>query len=135
MMLIDQTALATEPLPAASRGPADMRGSIVIPAHDEEAVILRTLDGLRPLIERRLVEVVVACNGCSDRTAAVAASVDGVIVLQTPRPLKTAALNAADSAATAWPRLYLDADIEITAEAALEVLDTVSRGEAMAARP
>ncbi|GAA1956389.1 exopolysaccharide biosynthesis GT4 family glycosyltransferase EpsE [Agromyces allii] len=141
MTIADPTAPRTAPAPAAPAAPAPpmpapaVRGSIVIPAHDEEAVILRTLDGLRPLLEQRLVEVVVACNGCSDRTAALAASVAGVTVLQTPKPLKTAAMNAADGAATHWPRLYLDADIAITADAALAVLDSVSCGEAMAARP
>lgn len=129
------TTAANPATPSPSASAATMRGSIVIPAHDEEAVILRTLEGLRPLIEQRVVEVVVACNGCSDRTAELAASVDGVTVLQTPQPLKTAALNAADAAAEHWPRLYLDADIAITADAALEVLDAVSRGDALAARP
>ena len=135
MTLTEQLAPIAELATARPQRPPVMRGSIVIPAHDEEAVILRTLDGLRPLIEQRLVEVVVACNGCSDGTAELAASVDGVTVLQTPHPLKTAALNAADDAATQWPRLYLDADIAISADAALEVLDTVSRGDALAARP
>lgn len=112
-----------------------VRGTIVIPAHDEEAVILRTLRAVRPLLEQGLAEIVVACNGCTDRTAELAASVAGVRVIETKEPLKTAALNAADAAASYWPRLYLDADIEISPEAALDVLDAVARGDVLAARP
>ena len=34
-------------------------------------------------------------------------------MLDVPEPSKVAALNAADAEASRWPRLYLDADIEI----------------------
>lgn len=140
------TRMTPAALPAAAPGvrrdakrdatPAPtVRGSIVIPAHNEEAVILRTLEGLRPLIDEGLVEVVVSCNGCTDRTAELAASVAGVKVLETPLPSKPSALNAADAAASHWPRLYLDADIAISPDAVLDVLDVVARGEALAARP
>ena len=120
---------------AEERAATAPRGTIVIPAHDEEAVILRTLHAVRPLVDQGLAEVLVACNGCTDRTAELAASVAGVRVIETEAALKTAALNLADAAAAHWPRLYLDADIVISPEAALEVLDTITRGDALAARP
>ncbi|MDQ0894282.1 exopolysaccharide biosynthesis GT4 family glycosyltransferase EpsE [Agromyces ramosus] len=131
-MTLAEVRTTTPPPPSTRAVP---RGTIVIPAHDEEAVILRTLHAVQPLLENGLAEVVVACNGCTDRTAELAASVAGVRVIETDVPMKTAALNAADATASHWPRLYLDADIEISPEAALEVLDTVARGEALAARP
>jgi glycosyltransferase involved in cell wall biosynthesis len=43
--------------------------SIVIPAHNEEAVIARTLATLLRTAMPREFEVIVVCNGCSDRTA------------------------------------------------------------------
>jgi hypothetical protein len=48
---------------------------------------------------------------------------------------KPAALNAGDQAATLWPRLYLDADIQISATAVLAVLDRLAQGDVLAARP
>lgn len=91
------------------------RASIIIAAHDEEAVIGRCLDTLLAGAEPGEFEVVVAANGCRDRTAEVAAARPGVRVVALPQPSKTAALNAAEQVATAFPRLYLDADITVTA--------------------
>ena len=44
--------------------------SVVIPAHDEEAVIERCLGTLLADARAGEVEVVVVCNGCTDDTAA-----------------------------------------------------------------
>ena len=95
-------------------------GSIVIPAHNEAAVIIRTLGPLAPLAERG-VEIIVSANGCTDHTAARARTIPGVEVLESPTRSKAEALNRADSIATTFPRLYLDADITITAETVLAV--------------
>ncbi|MGD9408165.1 MAG: glycosyltransferase, partial [Gammaproteobacteria bacterium] len=43
--------------------------SVVIPAHDEEAVIQRTLGALLRSADPGEFEVIVVCNGCSDATA------------------------------------------------------------------
>ncbi len=98
---------------------ADQRvceGSVVIPAHDEAAVIARTLAGLAPLAAAGRLEVVVSCNGCTDATAEIARGFEGIVVVETEVPSKVAALNAADTVARCWPRLYLDADIELSSE-------------------
>jgi glycosyltransferase involved in cell wall biosynthesis len=109
-------------------------GSIVIPAHDEATVIGRTLGTLVAGLPDD-VSVVVAANGCSDATAARAREFDRVRVLDLPEPGKTAALRAAEAAvAGELPRIYLDADIELTGRAAAAVLDSLRRG-AVAARP
>ena len=75
------------------------------------------------------------CNGCTDNTADVARSVPGARVLELEQGSKPAALNAGDDAATLWPRLYLDADIQISAEAVLAVLDRLAQGDVLVARP
>ena len=85
----------------------------MIPAHNEAAVIARRLTPLAPLAAAGKLEVIVACNGCTDDTAAIARGFEGVTVLEMAQPSKTAALNAGDAAATHWPRFYLDADVEI----------------------
>ena len=111
-----------------------MTGSVVIPAHNEEAVILATLRPLGALVADG-VEVLVAANGCTDRTVELAGSVPGVTVLNTGANSKSGALNAADAVATGWPRLYLDADIVITPGAVRAVFDRLRAGDVLAARP
>jgi glycosyltransferase involved in cell wall biosynthesis len=110
-------------------------GCVIIPAHNEASVIGRTLSPLAPLAASGKVEVVVACNGCTDNTAELARAVEGVTVLEVAEASKVAALNAADAAAARWPRLYLDADIEIDPRALRAVFDTLGRGDVLAARP
>lgn len=112
-----------------------MRGSVVIPAHNEGAVIERTLASLAPLAASGEVEVVVAANGCSDDTVARARRVPGVRVLDLPEPSKVAALNAADAATDLFPRIYLDADILAPTASVVAVLEALRTGTALAARP
>lgn len=109
-------------------------GSIIVPAHNESAVIVRTISPLIPLVERG-VEIIVSANGCTDDTAARARSIPGAMVLESPIASKAHALNAADSAATTFPRLYLDADVTITPDAAMAVLDRLCCDDILAARP
>ena len=45
--------------------------SVVIPAHNEQASILATLARLSTGLEGEVLDVVVVCNGCTDRTAEV----------------------------------------------------------------
>jgi glycosyltransferase involved in cell wall biosynthesis len=112
-------------------------GSVVVPAHNEQAVIGACLAPLAPLVADGTVEVVVVCNGCTDGTADVARSFPGVRVVELPVGSKPAALRAGDRAATALPRIYLDADVVLAPEAARAVLARLdgSPGAAVAARP
>ena len=109
-------------------------GAILIPAHNEAAVIDRTLRHLAPIADFENVEICVICNGCTDDTADRARKHPGVTVLEIDEASKTAALNAGDSWATRWPRLYLDADIEIDPDAIARVFQTLA-GSVPAARP
>lgn len=112
--------------------------SIVIPAHNEESVIGRTLDALAVGDMLRGVEVVVACNGCTDDTHAVAARHGaplGALVIDVPVASKQAALNAADACCRSLPRMYLDADVVASAETARRVLTALARGPLVAGRP
>jgi len=87
--------------------------SVVIAAHNEEAVIGACLDAL--LKQRGLVnplEVIVSANACTDTTADVARA-RHVMVVNRPQPGKAAALNAGELVAHGFPRIYLDADIVV----------------------
>jgi glycosyltransferase involved in cell wall biosynthesis len=91
--------------------------SIIIPAHNEETVIARGLRAILTGAEPGELEVIVACNGCTDRTAQIARGFgEPVRVLEIDQASKTAALNAADAVATAFPRVYLDADVRLDIE-------------------
>jgi hypothetical protein len=99
--------------------------SVVVPAHDEAPVIGRLL---RALEDGRVEgdEVVVACDGCDDDTAAVARGFPGVSVLELPRGGKPSALNAGDRMCTQFPRFFVDADVVVTAATLHEVARTMS---------
>jgi glycosyltransferase involved in cell wall biosynthesis len=110
-------------------------GAVIIPAHNEAAVIERTLRPLAPLAAKDLLEIIVSCNGCKDDTAARARAFADVRVIDIPQSSKVLALNAADAAASRWPRLYMDADIEIDLQAIRDVFEKLKRGDILAARP
>lgn len=80
------------------------RVSVIIPAHDEAAVIGRLLGALVDGDPEGRLEIVVGANGCTDGTAAVARAVDPrILVAETERASKIAGLNAADGVATVFP--------------------------------
>ncbi|MGQ7829922.1 glycosyltransferase [Altererythrobacter sp. Z27] len=87
--------------------------SVIIPAHDEAAVIGRCLsaifDTAPPSAE---VDLVVAANGCSDRTVELAReAAPQARVIEIAQASKTAAINAAQAHCRYFPRLVVDADI------------------------
>ena len=99
-------------------------------------MLRRTLDALSIPLASGRVEVIVACNGCTDGTEELARSVTGVRVIEVAEASKVAALNAGDRAASKWPRVYLDADIELPVEALCATLETLSTDPGMlCARP
>lgn len=100
--------------------------SIVIAAHNEAAVIGRCLDTLLAGAEPGEFDVTVVANGCTDATAQVAAARPGVSVLDLPKAGKVPALNAGDALARGFPRIYLDADIVISADGARALRDAVN---------
>ena len=110
--------------------------SIVIPAHDEEAVIGRCLEVMLSGSEPGELEIVVACNGCTDRTAEIARSFGpSVRVVETPVPSKIVALNLGDASATSFPRFYVDADIVLPIAAIRKTASLLGAGQVHAAGP
>lgn len=73
------------------------------------------LERLRPGLDDARLEVVVVANGCTDDTAAVARR-HQVEVVELPDGEKIAALNAGEAAVSAFPRFYVDADVELDAD-------------------
>ena len=112
-----------------------MEISIVVPAFNEEAgigTVLGTLTGTSELSSD--VEIVVAANGCTDRTAEVARSF-GVRVVEIATPSKTAAMNAADEVVTGDVIVYLDADVPADPTLILRLAEAVAQPGVEAAVP
>ncbi|HEX7806392.1 MAG TPA: glycosyltransferase family 2 protein [Cellulomonas sp.] len=102
--------------------------SIVIPAHNEAAGIARLLTAVLEKASDGEFEVVVVCNGCTDRTAEVARSFgDAVIVAELAEPSKAAALKHGDRLASTFPRIYVDADVEVDAASLRALAATLDR--------
>lgn len=111
------------------------RLSVILPAHDEAAVIERVLRGLLAGADGRL-EVIVVANGCRDATAALARAVDPAIqVIEIAEASKTAALNAGDDATALFPRVYVDADVEVDATTLLALAAVLDAELALVASP
>lgn len=112
-----------------------MRPSVVIPAHNEERAIARTLESLLADAANDEFEVVVVANGCDDHTAAVASKFDGVDVIETPIASKPHALRLGDEHVHGFPRVYLDGDVEMTTDSLRELCTSVSKDGTLAAGP
>ncbi|HEV7585212.1 MAG TPA: glycosyltransferase [Solirubrobacteraceae bacterium] len=70
--------------------------SLIVAAHDEESVIAAKVQNALALdYPRERLEVIVACDGCSDRTAELARGAGGDLVLELPRGGKIRAQDAA----------------------------------------
>ena len=110
--------------------------SVVIPAHNEAATIGRNLAALRSGTGGDDLDVVVVCNGCTDQTAATARRADPLArVIEIEQPSKAEAVAAGNRATGVFPRVHLDADIELSGEALLRLLEPIAHGEALATAP
>jgi hypothetical protein len=113
----------------SGRKNGDRTVSVVVPAHNEGAVLGRLLSGLLDGARPGSIEVVVVANGCTDDTADVARSFAAgegaqgpaaggtggavVRVIETSVANKYHAMRLADAEIDAFPRVYVDADVEL----------------------
>ena len=110
--------------------------SVVIPAHNEVSSIGRTLRALRDGVGEDDLEVVVVCNGCTDRTAEAAREADPrARVIEIVPPSKAEAVRVGNASTDVFPRIHLDADIELSGTAVLELLAPIESGRVMATAP
>ncbi|TQN37936.1 glycosyl transferase family 2 [Blastococcus colisei] len=112
------------------------RASVIIPAHQEEAVIERCLDALLDGAEPDEWDIVVVANGCTDSTSDRVRRYEGrVRLIELEVGSKTGALNAGDSAARSYPRIYADADVALSVDALRSVVDVLDDEGPLIASP
>lgn len=111
--------------------------TVIIPAHNEAAVIGRCLTTLlEDLPADAATQIIVAANGCSDETVALAREAAPMaLVIDLPTGSKTAAMNAANREAIHFPRIYLDADVQCSYAALSATAETLREPGVMAASP
>jgi glycosyltransferase involved in cell wall biosynthesis len=105
--------------------------SVIVPAHNEEAVLAHCLASLAGQDVCVPVQIIVVGNGCSDRTLAVARASAAAFerrgfryeVIGLATASKAAALNAGDRVAEFGHRVYLDADVTLSSNALSSMLD------------
>jgi cellulose synthase/poly-beta-1,6-N-acetylglucosamine synthase-like glycosyltransferase len=103
--------------------------SFVVPAHNEELLLGRTLAAIHAAARRsgHPYEIVVADDASSDRTAAVAAE-HGACVVPIVRRQIAAARNAGARAATGDVLIFVDADTIVSPEVVAATLAALAQG-------
>jgi glycosyltransferase involved in cell wall biosynthesis len=108
--------------------------SVVIPAHNEESVLGRCLQVLLSDFASDELDVVVVANACTDRTVEIAREA-GVRVVETLTSGKANALRLGDAECVTFPRIYVDADIELESSSARALVSALDGSDALAAAP
>ncbi len=108
--------------------------SVVIPAHDEEGVLARCLSTLLHGARPGELDVIVVANACIDSTAEVARR-HGVRVIETGTPGKANAIRLGDDAAASFPRLYVDADVDLATDSVRILVETLAQPGVLATSP
>lgn len=110
--------------------------SVIVPAHNEETVIAGCLSAILTGVRPGEIEVIVACNGCTDRTVQIVRSFgESVQCVDIESASKVAALNAGDARAVGFPRFYVDADVVLDLASIRCMAEVLSRGDALMATP
>lgn len=104
-----------------------MKISIIIPAYNEESCIADTINSIRNAQHKVDYEILIACNGCTDRTGEIAAGL-GALVIDCPVQGAAEASNYAARRATGDVFIFLDADTTISKNLLIHVVGAVEKG-------
>ncbi len=95
----------------ARTNPPNQSVSLIVAAHDEQAVIAAKLANALALdYPRELLQVIVACDGCTDATAKQASDAGADLVLELPRAGKIVAQDTAVEQASGGIVAFSDAN-------------------------
>lgn len=122
-------ATALQADPELAQYVASPSGAAFIPVHNDADALSTLLASLYRANEGDDWEIIVALNGCTDSSRDIAysyAQSSGVRVIDLQSASKVAALNAADQIATKYPRAYIDADVQVSADTVRALLSWLS---------
>jgi glycosyltransferase involved in cell wall biosynthesis len=109
---------------------------IVIAAHNEGRAIDPALSRLAPLTVAGDVRLIVVARGSSNGAAELASSLGPAVrVLSISAASKQEALRTGDEAASGFPRVYLDADVDLGAKDLRALIAEVTKPGVLAAAP
>lgn len=113
------------------------RFTVLVPAHDEEAVIGRLLAALAPPSGREAeMDVIVLCNACADNSADVAReAMPAARIVEISHPGKANAINQGLKLANGGPVFVVDADIVVGFHTLECLADILRDGSIMVASP
>lgn len=115
----------------------DFGVDMVIPAHNEEFNIVGAVRRLTTGATEPVGLCVVA-NNCSDRTAELARQAGAgcdIQVIEVPGGGKAHALNVGDAVCTSYPRVYLDADVQLERRGLATLATALAEADAWLAVP
>jgi glycosyltransferase involved in cell wall biosynthesis len=107
--------------------------TIIIAAYNESSVIRQTLARLEENNLLDQYQILVVCNGCTDNTEEIVRNeFSNVHCHSIPNASKALAIRHAESLNPGFPRLYLDADIILSAEGAASLIALIRDQESAA---
>lgn len=111
--------------------------TVIIPAHNEEAVIGSCLDSLAAWRRGSGLSVasIVVCNGCTDRTATLARETGVGEVIEIGTASKALAINSGLEEAAPGPVMVMDADVRLRGAGPESLLGALRRAGVFAAAP
>jgi glycosyltransferase involved in cell wall biosynthesis len=101
--------------------------TVIIPARNEERYLGRTLESVKNNVIRGIVEIIVVCDSCNDKTADVAKRFSGVKIYSVRARKPSVARNEGAKHATSDNYIFLDADTTISRRALVDILDELRR--------
>lgn len=104
---------------------SDNTPTVIIPAHNEQKNIATTLDRLQAR-NQDLFRIMVVCNGCSDATANIVRNYPSVLCEEIDVASKALAIRHAESQNPGFPRIYMDADIDLSLTDAIRLFDVAA---------
>ena len=104
--------------------------SIILPVRNEEAQLDRCLRSVAEQTYSAVIEIVVADGGSTDKTRSVASAFDKVRVVDNPRRIRPAGLNAAIAAATGEIIVRVDARTALAPDYVERCVDALGRSGA-----
>lgn len=111
--------------------------TIIIPAHNEAAVIRHCLDSI--VHQTNVDKIIVACNGCTDNTVEIInthyANIDKLVCLDIDKPSKTNAINEAEKYVHTYPVFYIDADTHLSNDAITNIISGMQTQQLELAAP